>query len=417
MISKNRPYTEGMKVLMIVCDGLGDRPVKVLGGRTPLQAAKKENLNWFAAQGICGLMDPIGPGIRPGSDTSHLALFGYDPYKIYTGRGPFEAAGVGLDVRAGDVAFRCNFATVDEEMRVVDRRAGRIEKGTHELVSAINGIRIEDTSVFLREGTAHRAALVLRGPGLSFHVTDVDPHKTEGRVSDCLAKSPEAEKTARIVNEFVKRSYEALRNHPVSVEREKRGKPPANILLPRGAGEWRPVQSFQSKHRMRAAFVVGVTLVRGICRTLGMDEVAVAGATGGLDTDMIGKAKAAIEALKDHDFVYMNIKAPDICGHDGLPEKKTEIVEKLDGMFGFLRDRISEDWVVVVTADHSTPTSVGDHSGDPVPIAIFGSTVRVDDVAEFDEISVAKGGLGRIRGMDLMSILLNLSNRAEKYGA
>lgn len=405
------------KILMIVCDGLGDRPVKELGGRTPLQYANKENFDWFASKGICGSMDPIAPGVRPGSDTTHLALFGYNPYEVYTGRGPFEAAGVGIQLRKGDVAFRCNFASVDEQLRVIDRRAGRIKVGTEELASSLNGMEIGGIKIIFKEGTEHRGALVLRGKGLSPKVCDVDPHESEARILQAKPLSPEAKKTAQVVNEFVKRAHKILRNHPVNKERVGRGELPANIVTPRGGGIYPNLLSMKEKYGMSCAGIAGVALIKGICRVVGMDVLEVKGATGGLDTDMVAKAVAALEALEKYDFVFLSVKAGDICSHDRKAKEKVRVVERLDEMLGHVRSGLSEDIILALTADHSTPISVGDHTGDPVPVTVFGEDVRTDSVKHFDEISVSSGGFGRIRGMELMPILLDLANRAEKFGA
>src|SRR5207249_4668038 len=307
------------KILLLIFDGLGDRPIAELGRQTPLQAARKEHLDWFAANGINGLVDPITPGIRPGSDTSHLALFGYDPVQVYTGRGPFEAAGVGIPVKEGDIAFRGNFATVDSAARVTDRRAGRIRDGTDELAKALDGLDLGGgVRVLFRAGTEHRAAFVLRGPGLSPHVSDPDPHDEGAKVLSAKPTAPDGAATA--------------------------------------------------------------------------------------------KARAAVDALKKYDFVVVNVKAPDVCGHDGLASEKVRTVERIDAMMAVLKAGLGPDTVLAATADHSTPVSLKDHSGDPVPVVIFGEGVRVDDVSRFDELSAARGGLGRILGRDLMPILLNVSN-------
>jgi 2,3-bisphosphoglycerate-independent phosphoglycerate mutase len=407
---------EKKKILVLICDGLGDRAVKELGHRTPLQAARKDNLDFFASNGLCGLMDTIAPGIRPGSDTAQLSLFGYDPYEVYTGRGPFEAAGVGMDLEPGDVAFRCNFATVDDNMKVIDRRAGRINKGTKALAKELNGMNIEGVQVIFQEAVEHRAALVLRGEGLFSKITDVDPHE-EGPVLESKPLSKGAEKTARILNEFVKRSHEILKEHEVNVKRREEGLPQANIVLPRGAGVFPKIENFSELYGMRAACIAGVGLIKGICRAVGMELIEVDGATGTLDTDMMAKAMAAVEALKEYDFVYVNVKAGDLCGHDGQAQKKVEVIEKIDKMVGYLRANMPGNVCLVITADHSTPVTVKDHSGDPVPILIHSSDIRRDDVKHFDEVSVGSGALGRIRGRELMPILLNLSNRAEKFGA
>ena len=406
------------KILLLIFDGLGDRPIAELGRQTPLQAARKEHVDWFAANGVNGLLDPISPGVRPGSDTSHLALFGYDPLSVYTGRGPFEAAGVGISVKRGDIAFRCNFATVDAGMRVTDRRAGRIREGTADLAKAIDGLELEGgVHVLFRAGTEHRAALVLRGPGLSPHVSDTDPHDEGAKVLSARATAPDGEATARTVNEFMEASHKILKAHPVNVARDKAGQRPANVVLLRGAGVVPHLEPVKERLGMRAAGIAGVALIKGMFRAAGMDVLEVTGATGGLDTDVVAKARAAVAALKEYDLVVVNVKAPDVCGHDGLATEKVRSVERIDAMMAVLKTELGADIVLAATADHSTPVALKDHSGDPVPVMIFGEGVRVDDVTRFDEISATRGGLGRILGRDLMPILLNVSNRAAKFGA
>ena len=406
------------KIVLLIFDGLGDRPIAELGRQTPLQAARKEHLDWFAANGVNGLLDPIAPGIRPGSDTSHLALFGYDPLTVYTGRGPFEAAGVGIPVKRGDIAFRCNFATVDPAMRVTDRRAGRIKEGTHDLAKALDGLELDSgVQVLFRAGTEHRAALVLRGPGLTPHVSETDPHEEGAKVLPAKPTASDGETTARAVNEFMKESHRILMSHPVNVGREKAGQPAANVVLLRGAGIVPHLEPIKERLGMRAAGIAGVALIKGMFRATGMDVLEVAGATGGLDTDMVAKARAAVEALKTHDLVVVNVKAPDVCGHDGLGTEKVRTVERIDAMMAVLKAGLGPDVILAATADHSTPVTLKDHSGDPVPVLVFGEGVRVDDVTHFDELSAAHGGIGRILGRDLMPILMNVSNRAEKFGA
>ena len=403
-------------MLLIVCDGLSDRPVKEFDGRTPLQAARKPAMDALARNGINGTMDVIAPGVVPGSDTAHLALFGYDPYKTYAGRGPIEAAGVGIQVSPGDVAFRCNFATVDKSLRIIDRRAGRIRSGTHELAKALDGMKLGDITVVFREGSEHRAVLVLKGQGLDHRVSDVDPH-TEGKLHKSKPAVPDARRTADVVNAFVSRSIEILNAHPVNKERIKNGLPPANVVLPRGAGSISSLVPMTEKYGLSCAAVVGVTLVKGICRLVGMEVPDVHGATGGLDTDYRSKALATLEQLKTHDFVFVNVKAGDVAGHDGDYRLKVSVVEGIDMMLGTILREVRDDVVIALTCDHSTPVSVKEHSADPVPLTISGGGGRVDGVREFDEISVASGALGRIRGTDLMPIMLGMADRAKKFGA
>jgi 2,3-bisphosphoglycerate-independent phosphoglycerate mutase len=228
---------------------------------------------------------------------------------------------------------------------------------------------------------------------------------------------PEAKKTAEAVNDFVKKSYLMLKDHPVNLRRKELDKPVANILLPRGAGMFPDIQSFKDRYGLESACVAGVSLIKGICRVCGMEVVEVPGATGGLDTDMIAKANAALRLLESKDLVLVNVKAADIASHDGDYKKKIEVIERIDGMIGLLRRKAPSDAVVVLLADHCTPIEVGDHSGDPVPLAICSESTVRDGVGAFDEVSASIGGLGRIRGKDLMPILLDKINRSEKFGA
>ena len=321
-------------------------------------------------------------------------------------------------MKEGDIAFRGNFATVDSGMRVTDRRAGRIREGTDELAKALNGLDLGGgVRVLFRAGTEHRAALVLRGPGLSPNVSDPDPHDEGMKVLPAKATAPDGAATAKAVNAFMEKSHKILASHPVNVAREKAGHHPANVVLLRGAGIVPHLESVGTRLGMRAGGIAGVALIKGMFRAAGMDVIDVAGATGGLDTDMVAKARAAVDALKKYDFVVVNVKAPDVCGHDGLASEKVRTVERIDAMMAVLKAGLGPDTVVAATADHSTPVSLKDHSGDPVPVVVFGEGVRVDDVSKFDEVSASRGGLGRILGRDLMPILLNISNRAEKFGA
>jgi len=408
---------EQLKILLFIFDGLGDRPVTELGHKTPLEAAPKPALDWFASNGVNGLLDPIAPGVRPGSDTSHLALLGYDPFEVYTGRGPFEAAGVGIEVRKGDIAFRGNFVTVDDANRIVDRRAGRIREGTAELAAALDGMKLGRVVAHFRAGTDHRAALVLRGKGLSPNVGDTDPHEVGAEILEAKPTEGKAKATAKAVNAFTREARERLEDHPVNRARVAKGEPPANGVVLRGAGIVPHLPSVAERYGLKAAGIAGVALIKGICRAVGIEVLDVRGATGGLDTDMIGKADAALRALGSHDFVLVNVKAADLCGHDGNASEKIRAIERIDGMMAHLKSQLPGDAVIALTADHSTPVALKDHSGDPVPVTIFGDGVHVDDVSRFDERSAAKGGLGRIRGLDLMPILLSHANRAKKFGA
>lgn len=410
--------------IIFIGDGMGGRPVPELDGQTTLEAQDTPALDRIAREGACGLMDPIAPGVPAGSDTAHMAILGYDPYRYYRGRGPFEARGVGIDVRPGDVAFRCNFSTV-EGRKVIDRRAGRIKEGTDQLAAAIAEQipMIEDVEIIFRPSVEHRAALVLRGPGLSHEISEVDPHEPgvdylDSHPLEGAADAEAAAKTARILNEFVRRAHEVLDAHPVNQQRRAAGELPANIALPRGAGTAVELQPLSARYGLSAAMIVEVDLVRGLGKYLDMDVIEVEGATGGQDTDELAIARAVVEALETHDFVLANIKAPDLGGHDGNCPMKMEAIAKVDRALGYILEHVDfAHTTLMITADHCTPCSVNDHSGDAVPIAFFGNGVRPDDVERYGERPCGRGIMGHLRGMEIMSVLTNMMGRGEKFGA
>lgn len=408
-----------MKTILLIADGLGDRPLKELRGKTPLEVARTLNMDKLAEMGECGMMDPIAPGIRAGSDTSHLAILGYDPHVYYTGRGPFEALGCGMELKPGDISFRCNFSTVDDTMTVKDRRAGRIEEkdGTAALAKAVDGMDIGGAKIFVKESTAHRAAMIIRGENLGCKINDADPHKEGQKIHEVRGEDKESKKTADIVNAFIKKSYEILKKHSVNQKRQSEGKPEANLILPRGAGMAPHLEPFTNRYGLKASCLVETGLIRGIGRYVGMSVVDTEGATGGLDTDTVSFAKNVLKMLPDYDFILWNIKGADVAGHDGNVKGKVSIIEKIDEAVGVILDALPEDTYFVLTADHCTPCSVKDHSGDPVPIVFWGDGVRVDTVRAFSERACMGGNIGRITGMDIMNMITNFMGVQEKYGA
>ncbi|MGC8816767.1 MAG: 2,3-bisphosphoglycerate-independent phosphoglycerate mutase [Candidatus Hadarchaeum sp.] len=426
-----------MKTLLIICDGMADRPIPALGYKTPLEIADTPNMDWLAKRGISGIMDTIAPGTTPGSDTAHLALLGYDPYQTYTGRGPFEAAGAGIDLKPGDIAFRVNYATVDKNLVVTDRRAGRIQE-TKALAEAIQNIKLKGAEFIFRSTVGHRATLVLRGKGLSHEVSDSDPHEEgkkplkvvpllqseegavpaypiiAGGVRKYVMRRRWAAKTAKLLNEFSQRAYEVLKKHPVNIERAKNGLPPANYLLIRGGGVVPHLVPFYQRFRIKGACVAAAALVKGVCKLAGMTVVDVPGATGGVNTDLNAKAKAALQQLQDHDLVLLHVKGSDEASHDGNIKAKIEIIERVDSIINQFIDSFD---FIAVTADHTTSISVKNHTADPVPVVISGPGVRTDDVRTFSERAAAKGGLGRIRGKYLLPIIIDLMGKSSKFGA
>ncbi len=403
------------RILMLILDGVGDRAVEELNGKTSLEAAETPNLDHFAKKGENGLMDTISPGVRPGSDTGHLALLGYDPFEVYRGRGPFEAAGAGMELEPEDVAFRCNFATL-KDGKIVDRRAGRIKEGREELAEALQELDLE-VDFHFQETIEHRAVLVLQGSGLGGDVSDIDPHEGDVEFHEAipLVDSDDNIRTAEILNEFTKKSVDILSDHPVNEEREKNGKLPANIILPRGGGKVPDLRGLKESQGLDGAAISGITLVRGVCALTDMDLIDVPEATGGLDTDVDAIIDSTITALEDHEFVLVNIKGCDLAGHDGLTQQKIDFIEKIDSSLEPLKEL--EDTYIAITGDHSTPVTVKEHSADPLPLTIWGDDVRTDDVEKYHERACSKGSLHRIEGKDLLPVLKDLADRTEKFGA
>ena len=409
------------KIVLIIADGLGDRPAKALNGKTPLEAADKPNIRELLKSSIVGLMDPIAPGIRAGSDTSHLAIFGLDPHKYYRGRGAFEAIGAGASLEPGDVAFRGNFATVDENLIVKDRRAGRKIDEADDLVKELNEKigEIDGVKVMFYHGTEHRVAVVLRGPNLSDKVSDTDPHEVGKKVleSSPTDSTPEAKRTAEILNKLTKKVYEVLSSSELNKKRTERGLPPANMVLVRGAAVFEGLPKFQEYTHLKAAAVSATALIKGLCKTIGMEVVTPPGATGGVDSDLNAKADAAIKLLKEYDFVFLHIKGTDAASHDGRADLKVNVIERIDRMIGKIMDHYGSEVVLAFTGDHTTPVDVKEHTSDPVPFMLYlPFPIVPDNVQDFNEREVRKGYL-RIRGLDVTNLLLGYSNRMEKYGA
>ncbi|MEM3072622.1 MAG: 2,3-bisphosphoglycerate-independent phosphoglycerate mutase [Candidatus Bathyarchaeia archaeon] len=410
-----------MKGIMVICDGMGDRPHSEHGGMTPLEAADTPNMDAMADEGLVGFMDVVAPGVPPGSDVAHLSLFGYDPHEYYTGRGGFEAVGAGLSLSPGDVAFRCNFATVDDDLTVMDRRAGRIKEDADKLMPAIRGFRldVEGLTYEFHHTVEHRGVLVFRGKNLSRHVSDTDPHKVGERILKSTPLEPEeaAERTAEALNQFTLKSFEALKDHPVNLKRIQEGKPPANIILSRGAGTLPTLQTIPQKYGVKASAIAAVALVRGICKVVGMELINVPGATGGLDTNYSAKAEAALKSIKENDLTILHVKATDVASHDGDFEEKRRAIEKIDEMIGVIRREVrSLNVFVAVTADHTTPIAVRDHMGDPVPFLLWGPGVFRSGVGRFCERTARKGNAGRLRGPDLIRELMNYMGFSQKFG-
>jgi 2,3-bisphosphoglycerate-independent phosphoglycerate mutase len=413
------------KALVIIQDGVGDRPSKSLEGKTPLEVAKTPNFDKLAERGICGLMDPLAPGIRVGTDVGMLALFGYNPLRVYCGRGPIEAAGVDIKMEPNDVAFRANFATVTDDGKIISRRAARIREGTSQLAEALDGMTLSDgTRVLFRAATEHRAVLLLRGERLSHLVTPSDPgpDMAGDRILDIkptLAQSAAAKRTAKLASEFSLKAREILQNHPVNKERVHKGLLPANYILLRGAGVRRPMRSFAERFNIKGACITGESTVKGVAKMTGFTVISDPAFTANLDTDINKKAQAAVEALKEYDIVIIHLKGPDIASHDNNPAAKIKFIESVDAACGHIMQEGSsqEDIIFALTGDHSTPCEVGEHTADPVPVVISGSGVLRDTVKSYGEHSCSSGGLGRLTGNQFLLSVLDLIDLTYRFGS
>ena len=415
------------KAVLIVCDGLADRPIRELNGQTPLEAAQTPNLDKLAVDGISGMMHTINVGVRPGSDVAHLSLLGYDPEQYYTGRGIFECIALGMDVAPGDIAFRANIATQDKNGIVLDRRAGKMDSTL--VVEHLGQIELDGVQVFLKAGIDQRIGMVVRGPGLSWQVSDHDPKtvaskdaKETGVLKPRVMAREDSEaaiRTAEFLNKLSDYFAAQLKDALFNQARARQNLPLGNCILFRGASVLPDnMPRFEDKHGLRAAAVAGGSLYRGIAKAIGMDVIdfpAAAGVTGRPDSNLTSKVAKALEILPDYDFIFMHFKGADTLAELGDYQGKLEYLEKVDQAIEPLAER--QDILLVVTGDHTTASDIKKHTADPLPITYRGPGVRTDDLSAFSERECAKGRLGHIRGRELVPILIDILGRSNMYGA
>lgn len=364
--------------------------MKALGGRTPLEAAQTPNLDWLMKKGRGGLIEPVFEGPFPASEDAHLSLFGYSLPKWSMGRGVFEAAGLGMKLKKNDLAFRGNWATVDERLKILDRRAGRI-KETKSLVQALKKIHsVSGVRFIINSGIEHRFVLVMRGKNLSDQITANDQHQVGVKVPFIapLDDRPESQRTAAILNHFLEEAHQLLKNHPFNEARKEKGLQPANYLLLRGAGRLREIPSFQEKWNRSAYFITGGGLYRGVAKILGMKEVKVTGATRKTVANLAGKFRTAAEVIKKAPFLFLHVKGTDTYSHDGDCQGKKEFIEKIDQALKPLLDLSGT--TIAVTADHATPCEEGQHSTDLIPMLIWSKKIREDALEHFGEKSAPR---------------------------
>ncbi len=387
------------KIVFLIMDGLGGLPMGKKN-QTELESARTPNLDALARESVCGLLDPVGYGITPGSGPSHFALFGYDPIQNSIGRGILEAAGIDFPMTDRDLLIRINFATIDAKGIVIDRRAGRIDNVTNRRICGKlqeNIRNLSGTEIIFEPVKEHRAMLALRGEGLREEIVETDPQKTGLPPISPKALVPEAEETAAILRELIQKAGNILSDE------EK-----ANMMLLRGYSRYRRYPSMQQRFGLNALAIAGYPMYRGIARLLGM---------------VVGPQPSSIreefDALRDHygqyDFFFLHIKPTDSRGEDGNFDAKVAVIEEVDGLIPNVL-ALKPD-VLVVTGDHSTPAALASHSWHPVPVLLSSADCRPDRVDRFGERDCITGGLGRMPMMHLMGLALAHAHRLEKFGA
>jgi 2,3-bisphosphoglycerate-independent phosphoglycerate mutase len=395
------------KIILIVIDGLADEPIPQLKNKTPLEVAKTPNFDFLAKNGICGMTIPWVENKKlPTSEDTHLAIFGYNPKITNPGRGVLEALGINFKIKKDDICFRGNFATVDDNLTIIDRRAGRIEK-TESLISVLNRIKIKEVKTIVKKSFGHRIVLILRGKGLSEKVTPNDPKKIGVKVLKFLPKTKKAKKTVKILNEFLEKARFVLKNHSQNKRRIREGKLPANFILLRGGGKLKEVKSFREKYGLKSAFIAGGTLYKGIGRYLGMKEIGIKGATGMKDTNLRGKILGVKRNIKNFDFIFLHIKATDTFAEDGNFLGKKKFLEKIDKN---LKEILNlKNTLIVITGDHPTSCLKKSHFFGKNPILIFGN--GKDKIEKFSEKTCQKGGLGVFPQLKLMKKISQLTKK------
>ena len=388
-----------MKHIIILGDGMADEPIGSLGGLTPLQYAKTPYMDELARQGVTGRMKTVADGFHPGREVANMAVLGYDLPTVYEGRGVLEAASIGVELQPGDMAMRCNLICVEEEI-LKNHSAGHITtEEADELIHSLNE-QLGSEQVHFYTGVSYRHLLVIKGGDKRVACTpphDVPLHPFRPLL--VKAEVPEAQATADLLNELILRSQELLKNHPVNLRRQAEGKDMANSIWPWSPGYRPAMRTMKEMYGIeRGAVISAVDLIRGIGVYAGLKVLHVEGATGLYDTNYEGKAQAALEALKENDFVYLHIEASDEAGHEGDVALKVKTIENLDRRaVGPIYEAVKqwkEPVAIAVLPDHPTPCAVRTHTNQPVPFLIWKPGETPDGVTRFDEFAVAEGKYG-----------------------
>lgn len=395
-----------MKYVVVIGDGMADYPMEELDGKTPLQKAKTPNMDRIAREGVSGTLKTVPNGMEAGSDVANLSIMGYNPHEYYTGRGPLEAASMGARLRRDEVAFRCNLINTEAGL-LSDFNAGHISTPeASEIIEYLNQSFYQYGKFYL--GTSYRHLFVFPRKEAA-DLESTPPHDVVGEPLSRHKLKPEDDELACELNQLMDQSHGKLEGHPVNKKRSQMGKKTANMIWLWGQGRKPQMPPFKAKYGLKGATITGVDLIKGIGVYLGLTNIKVPGATGYYDTDYCGKVNYALEALEEHDLVFIHVEAPDEAGHAGDLEEKIRAIERIDHrILGKLWKELPQhhDFAMAILPDHFTPLSVRTHTPEPVPYAMCKSGGVVDEVDSYHEFSVANGSQGLREGHLFLKNLL-----------
>ncbi len=403
-----------MKYIVILCDGMAGWPIEALDGKTTIQAANKPSMDKLAALGRTGLLNTVPLAYHPGSEIANLSVLGYDLDKVFEGRGSLEAASMGIDIEAGEMAMRCNLITIDSDATIKNHSAGHISSEDAKVLIDFLQEKLGNDKINFFSGVSYRHLFKLKG-GIK-HLDCTPPHDVLGTpFKDVMIKaaSPDAEATAKLLNDLTLRSQELLSSHPLNLQRVADGKAPANSIWLWSPGYKPAMETLSEKYGLKSGSVISaVDLIKGIGVYAGLKVIEVEGATGLYNTNYEGKAAAAIEALRTDDFVFLHIEASDEAGHEGDAELKIRTVEDqservLATIMEAVKD-LDDQVTIALLPDHPTPCELRTHTREAVPFIIYDPTVEGDSVDKYDEFSVAEGHYGELTGEDFMKALLKI---------
>ena len=400
-----------MKHIIILGDGMADWAVPELGDKTLLEYADTPAFDWLARHGRNGLLKTVPDGFHPGSEVANSSILGYDQHVVYEGRGPLEAASIGVELADDDLALRCNLVCLEGDL-LKNHSCGRLETEEGDVLIKFLQEKLGNERVHFYTGVQYRHLLVIKGGNKHLHCTP--PHDVPlkpWRDHLLYAEIPEAEETARLLNSLVLQSQKLLAAHPLNLERQQRGQDPANCIWPWGGGyrpRMTPLTETFPRQIHRGAVITAVDLIRGIGHYAGLRVIEVPGATGLYDTNFEGKAQAALEALKQDDFVYLHVEASDEAGHDGSVPLKLQTITDLDHRLvqPILEGLKDEPVAIALLPDHPTPCKLRTHTNEPVPFAIWYPGIEPDAVQTFSERAAREGGCGSLEGDEFIRLFM-----------